>query len=931
MTLLDERPSTESPTTVPSMVSRVFTAPTSSWRFASRLARREVRRRPGRTLLVMLLVVIPVLGMTAGSILYRTARESDRSASFRQFGTADLLLFSNDRVTGSIDFDASVFDGDAPALPDGSTTTDYVETYTTVSAVVDGVVVTRALQFSDVDLSDPITASTVEISQGRAPNDGGEVLLSPGASERFEAGVGDNIRFVRPDMDVTVVGIGRDADNYSSDLMVVADFDRSLFRSPDFVSVQTLVDLPDGVTDRQYDRLVFDFERAEVSAVDPTEWTYYDEGATNRELAWGWVAGVVALVAVGIVIAAAFATSARRQLVTIGQLAANGAPERLIRRTMGLQGLWTGLLGAVLGVVVATAGLVIVHGTALAGSFANHAVPSLSIVPLDLLVIVLTATAAATVSALIPARSASRIPVLSALAGRRPVSTPPRWMAPIGSASFLVGIFLLGGAASIDAGSTDFPAMLAVIGSLCVLAGIVCASPLIVAAVGSVGSRAGGVIRLAARSLGRSRSRSAAVLTAIATVGALAMVAATVAPTVNDQSWEPDLRTVTLRFEGNLYGPGNDETIAIERSGVYDPGPVVPTELPVDIRQGIERALPDATVTPITRTVEDPLPFRVDTGETIFPPGYSNNGVPIVGNLAVGDPSLRGLLGLDAEQERILADDGVLGLTPYLDRIAVSTPSGPVDVDLRASVEALGFAGVPDTQEEYDRANEVLDGRSGNPFEEIVVTPRFVEENGLLTAISSYTIENPVDLTGAQRDAISELQPFWQGQDAFVASATAAGFETLGAVAGDDGSYWYPSYDSPPWRTPAPLIQLAVIVASLLLVLGVVAIGLSLAATESRDERDVLHAVGASPKTLRRVSAAKAWVLTTGAAVVAVPVGYVTIFVITRATDARAPFPFIVAGALLVGIPLIAAGSTMAVSALAQRLRPVTYSTLAAD
>ncbi len=108
-----------------------------------------------------------------------------------------------------------------------------------------------------------------------------------------------------------------------------------------------------------------------------------------------------------------------------------------------------------------------------------------------------------------------------------------------------------------------------------------------------------------------------------------------------------------------------------------------------------------------------------------------------------------------------------------------------------------------------------------------------------------------------------------------------------------------------------------------------VAIGLSLAATESRDERDVLHAVGASPKTLRRVSAAKAWVLTTGAAVVAVPAGYVTILVITRATDSRAPFPIVVAGALLVGIPLIAAGATFVVSAVAQRVRPATYATLA--
>ena len=113
--------------------------------------------------------------------------------------------------------------------------------------------------------------------------------------------------------------------------------------------------------------------------------------------------------------------------------------------------------------------------------------------------------------------------------------------------------------------------------------------------------------------------------------------------------------------------------------------------------------------------------------------------------------------------------------------------------------------------------------------------------------------------------------------------------------------------------------------------LGVVAVGLSLAATESRDERDVLHAVGAPPRTLRRLAAAKAWVLTTGAAVIAVPAGYVTIFVVTKASDAHAPFPFAIAAALLFVIPAVTAGITLAVSAIAQRFRPVTYSTLATE
>lgn len=937
MTLLDERPETDVTAMETNRARRVFSTPTSSWRFASRLARREVRRRPGRTILVMLLVIVPVIGMTVASIGYRSSLASRDTQGERQYGNADLLLFPDDGITDVSDPDNALLGPDGPELPAGSTTTSYVQSWTPVSIEVDGVVTTRAMLFSDVDLNDPITAPTVEVTGGRVPRDAGEVLLSESAAERFDAELGDELRFVRPDMSVTVVGLGLDADSYGNDLIVATGFDRSQFRTGPggYVSLDTLVDLPDSVTGPQLTQLTADFGEAGVSAVDPQDWAYYDDGQTRRDLAWGWVAGVVSLVAVGIVIAAAFATSARRQLVTIGQLSANGAPERLVRRTMGLQGWWTGLFGSVLGVFLATAGMVIVFRSELAEKFANSRLGTPSIVPLDLIVIVATATAAATIAAMIPARSAARIPVLSALAGRRPVSTPPSWMAPIGVASFVVGLFLLGGAASLDIEGGgglggDFPAMLAVIGSLCILAGIVCASPLIVAAVGNVGSRAGGVIRLASRSLGRSRARSAAVLTAIATVGALATVGATVAPTAGDDNgYDPDLSEVGLFYSADYYGDGYDEIVALDDpTASFDPPPVRAPEIPVDVRTGIESILPDAVWTPITQTIIDPPAHYVSSGQELPRDGYDPD-VQLIGQAVVVDSAVLDVVELGDEQSTVLDEEGVLALTPYFSgRYALDSPSGPVEIDLRPSLEALGFDGPPETDEEYDRVSQVsLPG--GFSGDSVLVSADFVEANEIETDVQSYRIDNPVDLTDAQRDSLYDMQSGSYGDDAFVVEATAAGFESLSRSDGDNA--WFPSVNSPASRTPEGLIQLGVIVASLLLVLGVVAIGLSLAATESRDERDVLHAVGASPTTLRRVSAAKAWVLTTGAALVAVPAGYVTIFVISRANDSRAPFPFIVAGALLVGIPLVAAGSTMAVSALASKFRPVTYSALATD
>ena len=54
----------------------------------------------------------------------------------------------------------------------------------------------------------------------------------------------------------------------------------------------------------------------------------------------------------------------------------------------------------------------------------------------DLIAIGVTGIVAATIAAFVPARSAARVPVLSALAGRRPLGALPRWIVPIGVALF---------------------------------------------------------------------------------------------------------------------------------------------------------------------------------------------------------------------------------------------------------------------------------------------------------------------------------------------------------------------------------------------------------------------------------------------------------------------------------------------------------------
>ena len=69
------------------------------------------------------------------------------------------------------------------------------------------------------------------------------------------------------------------------------------------------------------------------------------------------------------------------------------------------------------------------------------------------------------------------------------------------------------------------------------------------------------------------------------------------------------------------------------------------------------------------------------------------------------------------------------------------------------------------------------------------------------------------------------------------------------------------------------LIRAAVLALALLVMLAVVAVGLALAAKDNEDERQVLAAIGAPPRTLRRVGALRAVLLVALAGVIALPAG----------------------------------------------------------
>jgi len=103
----------------------------------------------------------------------------------------------------------------------------------------------------------------------------------------------------------------------------------------------------------------------------------------------------------------------------------------------------------------------------------------------------------------------------------------------------------------------------------------------------------------------------------------------------------------------------------------------------------------------------------------------------------------------------------------------------------------------------------------------------------------------------------------------------------------ETGPFTQVSFFTP--EAPAPIspaqVRAAVLAASLLLVLAVVAVGLALAAKDSEDERQVLVAVGAPPRTLRRSNALRAVLLVLIAGIISIPAGLLPAAAIVAAAD----------------------------------------------
>lgn len=863
---------------------------------ALRIAARESRRRLVRSILVIVLVAVPVAAMTLATTIIRSENRGLLERYEDSFGLADLAFEGYLGPYAQTPEVAQRIGQVQAALPEGSEVTRIHEWYV-------GMRTDRTTSYAQVasgDLAAPILDGRYATVDGRLPDLGapGEVAVSRSFAARFDVGAGDRLQLAVPDLALDVVGVIEDRRDLRTTAMYFTDPPPDALVGDDGGSLTALIDVPGELT---LDQVVTMFDDAVGDGVflqpRPVEGVVelaiqrFGDPLADQEakVRWSIVAGALALAVVGIVIAAAFTVGARQQLATLGQLSANGAPESLRRQVLTFQGTVTGVVGSVVGVGAAWVGVRV--GRSSLERVLNHRVDELVTRPGDVAMILAVGVLGASLAALLPARTAARIPTLQALAGRRPEAAVSHRLTVGGAMTFGAGLALLTIAATGSRAGDDgnLWAVVAIAGGVAVLFGATATTPALVAAVGPLARNAGGSVRLAVRNLTRHRTRTGAVVAAVAAAGSLAvggtaLARSSVVETATYTTTPPDLVSIaTFDYD--------------EEDGT---GYLAP---PVDAVDRVATILDGADRHPIG-VVDLPVEVRSPTQ-----PGYSFADRSVF----VLDDAVVDLLRLDGAVRAALADDGIVVV-----KFEDDDETSPVQIALRSGQDPATGVGADTTTVPAQRAFSRYSLGLGSG---VYVTPEFAAEHGLPV------VEGPVVFgTGGPLDEIVlfdlELmqREQWQAQDG------TTGFQAFEPAWELD--YRYPERDVSRRVLEAALAGVATLAA--LIVLG---IGLALAAADDREESVTMAVVGAAPSTRTRTTAIKAWIMAGLGFALAVPIGYLPVRVV-QATDEYAPptpFPFSLVAVLLLVAPLIGAAAAAAVAAIGSRLRPVRVSTAMFD
>lgn len=924
-----------------------------SFRLALRMARRDISRHRGRSLLIILLILLPVAGMTGAAALAQSMQETPAERVQYQLGSTQARFRSmpasnaetvQDPVleTATMTRNFTVDPDFTPrnprdAIPAGNDVLTETQLTLTVRAGLSrasspqGGASDVPVMAKAVDALNPAFTGKYTLLDGRPAAAKNEILVSPGALERFGIRLGD--RLTTADGTFAVVGTLRDATYSDGNPILFLRPGQAAMASPAAPGnplAETMYYLV-GSKPVQWDQ-IRDLNRDGIAvlsravALNPP---VPSGAATGSEAmpAAGYVAGVLigtlALLEVGLLAGAAFAVGAKRQVRELALLAANGAEAPTVRAVVTAAGLWLGTIAVAAGAVLGAGGAAAV--VAIARHLGSVRFPGFHLDMLPTLAAMAMGLLACFLAAVVPARQVARQAVLGALkSGRAPAVSGP-WPARLGALLLVAAITCLaagrtlGTTGDLDAVAARTPLVAALLtgGAVVAVAALVLLTGTFVKILTARTAWLPLPLRMAARDSARNRSRTvpavAAVLAA-ATLASAAMVlsASQMAEAKRTHMWAAQENQVSL---------------PLETAPVQSPGTALAPEIdPAAIDAALRREL---STVQWTQVLKGPVLSKCDMQASAGGSRPARNGgadcrqyklaVP-AGHECPATPQGRVLDGQDWRCNGSMSAAGSAGQLPPLVvggvdelRALLGREPGP------AAVEALNSGGMVVSNPVFEKDGKTTlqsyDVRQPVPGPGSAVAYKPLNNKELPAVVEAPEV--PVPFYGvlppetASRLGIhvgnsvllAQLSAYPEAADQDRASAALAQVYRIQAM----GFYVEPGAD----RTGSELLWL-IVGTSALITLSAAGITTGLALADARADHMTLAGVGAPPRLRKALAGAQSLMTASLGTSLGVAAGVVPAVLLIGATRmfAEPVIPWMPLLALLVAVPLT--GSALA-------------------
>ena len=475
---------------------------TASVRALLRVAGRDAWRHRGRSLLIVLTLAFPVVGLVSAATLIHALHVPATVKADWQIGTADGLigLTGNSSVTGP-----NAIAAVSPRLPAGS---QVVAFSSTVSRLASPGRLIAQTNVSDLPYGEPIAKGMVHPVRGRAPVAVDEVAVSQSLADADHLHLGSTVTLIDVGIKpLRVVGVAEHPDDITLAFAWVApgqlvptvtDPPQLLVRLPASASPAALQSV--GGPDYSIETRASLLDQPPSSALPTTP-------VSLTVL----VAGLGLLEAV-LMAGAAFAVGARRAQRDLALVGATGGDAGQIRQIVLAGGLVLGLIGGAVGTVLGLglAEVLLPYAPRLSGHIYAGTHPR----AIELLGCIAAGVATGVVSAWLPARRAAKASIVASLSGRRGV---------VGTSTRLttLGLFAAGSGTALAAaagrtnrfGGQQINVIL--FGAAVAELGFAACAPALIGLAGRAAGRLPLVARLSLRDISRNRNRTGPAVAAI--------------------------------------------------------------------------------------------------------------------------------------------------------------------------------------------------------------------------------------------------------------------------------------------------------------------------------------------------------------------------------------------------------------------------------